>query len=366
MSRSQYSSASSRYKISAPQPYVGHESRADGGDPEETGHRSPLPSATQHNSANDVNTASSSSHRQSSQQSNGQSGSPVRPARSRMRDHSGPTAASQSSRRNPGANQTDAARRTPAQSSASAYQNPISPVSPGLAIGGPPLEETAEITFNDPFAADRSQRSELRAQASAAVQQSAMLHAAPSGGRGTDKLRNVVGAFMTASRGKEDPTAKRPAKSRARVTQKDDYWDISEGGRFSAIDEVLRKIRKDWPFVLDSDFSPSTLALSLLSQATPNSLPPHPPLSSFLKLHDALSNALQSSVQAHFQSFAASLPAHASFLATLGRAQQQIRASKEALNDARDSFAGKGKAELAGIKARERMVRDMLELLDTM
>jgi exocyst complex component 4 len=71
-------------------------------------------------------------------------------------------------------------------------------------------------------------------------------------------------------------------------------------------------------------------------------------------------------VQAHFQSFAASLPAHAQFLATLGRAQQQVRASKESLKEARDGFAGKGKAELASIRARERMVRDMLRILDVM
>jgi exocyst complex component 4 len=110
------------------------------------------------------------------------------------------------------------------------------------------------------------------------------------------------------------------------------------------------------------EFSPSTLALSLLQPSTSTS---HPGLDDFQALHQSLSTSLQSAVQGHFQSFAASLPAHASFLATLGRAQQQVRTSKDALKDARDGFAGKGKAELASIRAREEMVRDMLKILDT-
>jgi len=173
---------------------------------------------------------------------------------------------------------------------------------------------------------------------------------------------------MTASKGREEPPVLRPGKSRARQAGKEEVWDVSsaEGGKFGAIDGVLGKIRKDWPFVLESDFSPSTLALSLLSQTPSTTLPTHPSLSSFLKLNDALSSSLQSAVQAHFQSFAASLPAHASFLSTLARAQQQVRTSKDALKEARDGFAGKGKSELAGVRARERVVRDMLKILDIM
>ena len=99
--------------------------------------------------------------------------------------------------------------------------------------------------FSDPFAADRSQRSELRAQAQAATQQTP-----PNVGGAT--LRNVVGAFMSASKSKSEP-AKRPAKSRARTETLDD-WQVSEGGKFAEIDQVLQTIRKDYPFVLESDF----------------------------------------------------------------------------------------------------------------
>ena len=325
MSRDQPASSASRYKISSPQPFVSLQAET--------------------NTYQPVNLTSP----------NGTpGGSPARPARSRMRDQ---LPVQQPSRRNLDALQTHNLRQPSNSSSTGGYEIPPSPVSPVSATSAPPASGKL---FTDPFAADRSQRSELRVQTSEAAQREAQ----PFHGSGpaSDKLRNVVGAFMTAGRGHEEPAVRRPGKSRARQTTKEEIWEVTDG-KFGEIDTVLKKIRKDWPFVLESDFSPSTLALSLLSQ-TPTLT--HPPLSSFLKLHDALSSSLQSAVQAHFQSFAASLPAHATFLSTLGRAQQSVRSSKDALREARDGFAGKGKSELAGVRARERVVRDMLNILDIM
>ncbi|EIW69172.1 hypothetical protein TREMEDRAFT_31499 [Tremella mesenterica DSM 1558] len=254
-------------------------------------------------------------------------------------------------RRGPGPIQTQNLRRPSAGSVNQAYDGFTTPVS----ALPPDNSGTSNTLFSDPFAADRSQRSQLRAQTSAAVEQSS--RPTPSSAA-SDKLRNVVGAFMSASRSR-DELERRPQKNearqrdKARREHKQDVWEGTTDGKFSEIENVLRKIKKDWPFVLESDFSPSTLALSLLSQAPSSSLPQHPSLNSFLRLHDALSTALQSAVQQHFQTFAASLPAHATFLATLGRAQQQVKLSKEALKEAREGFAGKGKSELAGIRARE-------------
>ena len=163
------------------------------------------------------------------------------------------------------------------------------------------------------------------------------------------------------SAGRAEP--QRPTKNRARQAKRE-QWDFADGdGKYAEIDGVLRRIRQSWPFVLESDFSPSTLALSLLSEADGGS---RSPLRAFLKAHDELSMALQTAVQSHFQSFAASLPAHAMFLTTLERAQEQAKSSKKALREAREGFAGKGKGELAGVKAREKTIRDMLGLLDVM
>lgn len=289
------------------------------------GNDGPYPSLTQPSPKGD-----------SSEHANGSS--PARPARSRLRDGQAP----------------DRARPPRLQTSnlLAATQHDLSPV-----VRSP----DSGFAFSDPFAADKAQRSELRQQTSDAHQASTAMQNTPS--QGADKLRNVVGAFMAARR---DDGLKRPQRSEARprAPKKEESWDIEPTG--GDIDVVLQKIKKEWPFVLESDFSPSTLALSLLARAPSTSLPAHPPLASFNRLHENLSLALQSAVQSHFQTFAASLPQHATFLTTLGRAQDQVKLSKQELNDARDGFAGKGRGELAGIRARERQVRDMLRILDTM
>ncbi|ORX36436.1 Sec8 exocyst complex component-specific domain-domain-containing protein [Kockovaella imperatae] len=243
------------------------------------------------------------------------SSSPARPARSRMRDPGYSEDTEPSQRRRAGA--------------------------------------SSEVqSFADPFAFDRTQRSQMRSQASVSdtVQKSTI---APS-----DKLRNAVGAFMTAARTAEP---QRPTKNRARQAKREPWEFADEDSKYGEIDGVLRKIQQTWPFVLESDFSPSTLALSLLAETDGTA---RSPLRAFLKVHDELSMALQSAVQSHFQTFAASLPSHSAFLSTLIRAQEQAKNSKIALREAREGFAGRGKSELASIKSREKTVRDMLSLLD--
>lgn len=69
-------------------------------------------------------------------------------------------------------------------------------------------------------------------------------------------------------------------------------------------------------------------------------------------------------MQSHFQTFAASLPTHSNFVATLERAQAQVKLSREGLKEAREGIGAKGKAELASIRTRERMVKEMLQILD--
>nr|ODN98653.1 exocyst complex component 4 [Cryptococcus depauperatus CBS 7855] len=303
---------------------------------------------------------------------NGPPPSPARPARSRMRD------ASQQQRRSRDPN-SDSRRNLipPVQTSGgSTYDgydippvSPISPVSP--ATSSQNFGQNISLS-SDVFAADRSQRMELRAQVSAAAHQASQpFQKTDPTGAESDKMRNVVGAFMSAGRHKEDTSApRRPGRSEARAKRppREEKWDeeaSSEGSQFGELDVALRKVRKHWPFVVDSDFSASSLALSLLSKSPSPSLPSHPGLSSFLRLHESLTSGLRAVVQAHSKSFASSLPAHQNFLSTLENAQEQVRRSKTNLLEAREGFAGRTKTELAGIRARERTVRDMLKILDT-
>ncbi|KIR32052.1 exocyst complex component 4 [Cryptococcus deuterogattii MMRL2647] len=256
--------------------------------------------------------------------------SPPRPARSRMRD----------------------APQPPRNTLEIPPLSPISPLSPSSHDHHQPL--TADV-----FADDRAQRMEMRAQMSAAAQQASQPFQL-SGASNTETMRNVVGAFMSAGRQHEQPSpARRPHKSEARMkkSHREEVWEDEEGGEFGEIDSAMRQVKQDWPFVMESDFSPSSLALSLLSQTPSPSLPQHPSLSSFLRLHEFLSAGLRAAVQAHSKSFAASLPSHRIFLDILEKAQEQVRKSKQELKAARDGFAGKGKTELTG------QVPDQLESL---
>ena len=358
-------SSSAKYKISAPQPLPSSDLERFGADngpyPSFTPRQqvaTPTSSASRPSDYEDGRSYSATRAPSSSSRTEPTpSAQPMRPARSRMRDTPESNSPGRPARAPRPTLTADTRRPSDASGVRQGGNSPISPISPDQPPTG--------TVFNDPFAMDRSQRSELRDQYKMSERQAS----APMGGSssGTNKLRNVVGAFMAAGK-QPEPPARRPGKSEARqkVVRHDESWDMkADGGKFGELDTVMRTIRNDWPFVTGSDFSASTLALSLLSPQS-TSLPPHPSLSSFSKLHDSLSAALQSSVQAHFQSFAASLPAHAQFLTTLSRAQDQVRTSKTALKEARDGFSGKGKSELAGIRTRERTVRDMLKILDTM
>jgi exocyst complex component 4 len=101
-------------------------------------------------------------------------------------------------------------------------------------VGAKPKPEGSP---GDPWAAERAQRSEARkfskdtADAAAASQRSA--------GAGADKLRNAVGAFMSASKQKGEP-ARRPPRRKMTVTQHKDTWDDlmggPTGGKFAEID----------------------------------------------------------------------------------------------------------------------------------
>jgi exocyst complex component 4 len=163
-------SNTAKYKISQPQPLVSPEVRNNG---------SPYPS---------FNVEASSS-------------SPLRPARSQRRNDPPP------------------ARRglAPLQMHHIAADPMPSPITPTSAV---------EPSFADPWEADRSQRSQLRAQTSAAAQQANL----PQGG---DKLRNVVGAFMSAGRRQEEP--RKPAKKKS---QPEPVWEVG-GGKFAEIDGRL-------------------------------------------------------------------------------------------------------------------------------
>lgn len=238
MSRNLQQPQSSRYKISSPQPLITPEQRYQEPSyspfPPQTSAQPPYPPS-------DAYRSSSPAPRLSNEYNRSGASSPSRPARSQRRDvpsqHNPP---SQRSKLAP--LQTDL-RRPANEPSSSRTAMPVSPVSPVSAL---PYNDgnsnNGNNALSDPWARDRDQRSELRAQTGAAIRQATLPLAArqASGGPGNDKLRNVVGAFMSASKREEAP-ARRPGRSelreRARKERKEEVWDVSsEGGKFAEID----------------------------------------------------------------------------------------------------------------------------------
>lgn len=96
--------------------------------------------------------------------------------------------------------------------------------------------------------------------------------------------------------------------------------------------------------------------------------PPNSPqnLSSFHSLSVQLLRSLQSTVQTHSSSFAASISTHNSFHAALIQAQTEVREARATLTEAKEALSGERKAEVGALWGRGRMVKDMLGLLDVM
>lgn len=219
--------ASSRFKISKPtlQSSSGdHDSQArydyGGGGSNSHGNDGPYPS---------VGGPSQWSGAQSSSRSNGSSlhqshpsqSSPTRPARSRARGQPSvdipPVRAAALQRK---------------YSTDDRIPSPTTPTTPDVSIPRP------RDSPGDPWAADRTQRSQARQQTGDSAK-SALVRP----GEGSERLRNLAAeAFMSAPKQKrEEPAVKRPP--RPRRAQPADQWDDrvgATGGRFAEVDGVFK------------------------------------------------------------------------------------------------------------------------------
>ncbi|KAI5455480.1 exocyst subunit, variant 2 [Naganishia albida] len=185
----------------------------------------------------------------------------------------------------------------------------------------------------------------------------------PRAGERERKLAaGVVNAFAGAMTG-AGKSRKDPGPS---ASQKEDLFAPGSGRDSGDVDAVLRKIKRDWPQVLNPDFAPTSLALSLLSAPSSDAL------QSFLQIHTTLSTSLSRSVRAHYQTYANSLPLHASLLASLADAQARIWDTRTGLRRGKELLAGGAagldavgrRGEMAVLWNKERLLRDTLKLLD--
>ncbi|KDQ19891.1 hypothetical protein BOTBODRAFT_142567 [Botryobasidium botryosum FD-172 SS1] len=123
-------------------------------------------------------------------------------------------------------------------------------------------------------------------------------------------------------------------------------------------DAILNEISAEWAEVIDEDFNPVTLALSLLDKSSVGR-----GMVPFRRSKQVLENALKGSVDKYYQSFAAALPHHATLLTSLGKTQTEIKDVRTKLQETREAFGNK-RADLAQLWARGQMVEEMMGLLD--
>lgn len=147
---------------------------------------------------------------------------------------------------------------------------------------------------------------------------------------------------------------------------------------FREIEAVLRKIRTDWPIILQDSseeviagsefnkFDPVTLALSLLNPATvgtPVSLP------SFLRLKAELDHAISTSLAASttsYRAYESGITTYNSTLTTLCNNVKAVEELKKELTESREKLEGKGREGLAGMYNRMAHLEEMVKILDEM
>jgi exocyst complex component 4 len=108
-----------------------------------------------------------------------------------------------------------------------------------------------------------------------------------------------------------------------------------------------------------AQFNPITLALGLLGSDSSTRY-------NFQQLSDSLLGSLQSTVQTHSASFASSISTHNSFLGSLAQSQREVRQTKVMLVETKEALRGEKRAEINALSSRARVIKEMMDTLDTM
>ncbi|KIJ46391.1 hypothetical protein M422DRAFT_66747 [Sphaerobolus stellatus SS14] len=124
------------------------------------------------------------------------------------------------------------------------------------------------------------------------------------------------------------------------------------------IDAVLDQVSEQWEAVLNPEFNPVDLALSLLDDSTDGQ-----DIDSFKQTMRLLEKTLRGTVDKHYQAFAAALPHHTSLLTSLNSTSDQIKELKSSLLEAKEALGSK-RADLVQLWTRAQTVEEMLRLLD--
>lgn len=125
--------------------------------------------------------------------------------------------------------------------------------------------------------------------------------------------------------------------------------------------EVKAIVEEDWRETISEDFHPITLALDMLDKS---SLGRHRELSKFKRTNEAIEQALQSTVNEHYQGFNSSIGTYGQISGSIAQSQRQIRTTKESLLRAKVQLSIR-RDDLLDMTAKSQQYQDMLKLLRT-
>ncbi|CEH13755.1 Exocyst complex subunit Sec8 [Ceraceosorus bombacis] len=136
------------------------------------------------------------------------------------------------------------------------------------------------------------------------------------------------------------------------------YIDRRDERALRGINGVLRKVKAEWGFVAEDDFSPVALALSLLDDSSLGAS-----RHDFEMIKDGMEQSLQGTVDDHHESFANAITLHNSVLQSLSAAQNSVSGARRRLRDSREAL-GQKRADLVQLWQRSQGVKESLRLLD--
>ncbi|WFD43953.1 Xaa-Pro aminopeptidase [Malassezia psittaci] len=135
------------------------------------------------------------------------------------------------------------------------------------------------------------------------------------------------------------------------------YVAHTDQPKFRALNATLRKIQKEWGYMLDDHFSALALALALLPQGSLRGR-----LQDFGSLNSLIEQTLQGTLDDHYESFAMAITSNHGMLQHLGSAQELLTSTRSKLHHARDALGAK-RADLVQMWQRVETLQEALRVL---
>ncbi|WFD27332.1 Xaa-Pro aminopeptidase [Malassezia nana] len=135
------------------------------------------------------------------------------------------------------------------------------------------------------------------------------------------------------------------------------YVDVNDEERFRLLQAVLRKLTREWGFLLDAEFNPVRLSLALLPTGSL-----HAHAGEFASLASLIESSLQGTLDDHYDSFATAITLHHGMISTLGTSQDGMAAARRKLKGARDAL-GARRADFEQMWHRLESVKEAMRVL---